>query len=143
MGRLNSYLFSSLSENIRSLQASVSELSNFAHTDLKSKIEKLDMEMQSLKDQESTTSEYVKKLESRIEIIENQNHFTLGSIRIPLEISGIVGSSVLFLTGFLVWSGRWDVIRSPYFSTGLAVLMAGVVFIKFYMVNCKKKSIAD
>lgn len=137
------YLFSSLSENIRSLQASVSELSNFAHNDLKSEIEKLDMEMQSLKDQESTTSEYVKKLESRIEIIENQNRFTLGSIRIPLEISGIVGSSVLFLTGFLVWSGRWDVIRSPYFSTGLAVLMAGAVFIKFYMVNCKKKSIAD
>ena len=137
------YLFSSLSENIRSLQASVSELSNFAHNDLKSEIEKLDMEMQSLKDQESTTSEYVKKLESRIEIIENQNRFTLGSIRIPLEISGIVGSSVLFLTGFLVWSGRWDVIRSPYFSTGLAVLMAGAVFLKFYMVNCKKKSIAD
>ena len=137
------YLFSSLSENIRSLQASVSELSNFAHTDLKSEIENLDMEMQSLKDQESTTSEYVKKLESRIEIIENQNRFTLGSIRIPLEISGIMGYSVLFLTGFLVWSGRWDIIRSPYFSTGLAVLMTGAVFIKFYMVNCKKKSIAD
>lgn len=101
------------------------------------------MEMQSLKDQESTTSEYVKKFEFRIEIIENQNRFTLGSIRIPLEISGIVGSSVFFLTGFLVWSGRWDVIRSPYFSTGLAVLMAGAVFIKFYMVNCKKKSRAD
>lgn len=137
------HLFSSLSEGFRSLQAALSELSNFAHNDLKSEIEKLDIELKSLKDREEKTNEYLKGIELRIETIENQNRLTFGSIRIPLEISGIVGSSVLFLTGFLVWSGRWDIIRSPSFPLGLAVLMAVAVFIKFYMVNRKKKLLAD
>jgi hypothetical protein len=136
-------LFSSLSENLSSLQAEVSELSNFVHNNLNSEIEKLNVELRSLKDQENTKSDYVKKLESRIEILEDQNRFTFGSIRIPLEISGIAGSSALFLTGFLVWYDRWDIIRSPYFSAGLAVLMAGAVLLKFYMVNRKRKSLVD
>jgi hypothetical protein len=135
--------FSSLSENLSSLKVEVSELSNFVHENLNSEIEKLNMELRSLKDQENTRSECVKKLESRIEIIEDQNRFTFGSIRIPLEISGIAGSSALFLTNFLVWSDRWDIIRSPYFSAGLAVLMAGAVLLKFYMVNRKRNSLVD
>jgi hypothetical protein len=137
------YLFSSLSESLRSLQAALIELSNFAHNDLKSEIGAQVVEIKKLKNQEAITDEYIKKLESHIETIENRNRLTFGSIRIPLEISGIVGSSVLFLTGFLVWAGRWDIIRSPYFPTGLAVLMAGTVFIKFYIVNCKKKSLTN
>lgn len=137
------HLFSSLSESLRSLQAALSELSNFAHNDLKSEVEKLDIEIKSLKGREEKTNEYLKGLESRIETLENQNRLTLGSIRIPLEISGIVGSSVLFLTGFLIWSGRWDIIRSPVFPIGLAILMAGAVIIKFIMVNSKRKSLAD
>ena len=137
------YLFSSISESLRSLQTAVLELSNFVHNDLKPEIEKLDMEVKNLKNQETLINENIKKLELHIETIENQNRFTFGSIRIPLEISGIVGSSVLFLTGFLVWSGRWDIIRSPYFSIVLAVLMAGAVFIKFYMINSEKKSLVE
>ncbi len=46
------HLFSSLSESLRSLQAELSELSNFAHNDLKSEIEKLDIELKILKDRE-------------------------------------------------------------------------------------------
>jgi hypothetical protein len=138
-----SFLFSSLSESLRSLQTALNELSSFAHSDLKSEIEKLDIEIESLKAREETTNEYVKKLESHIGNIENQNRLTFGSIRIPLEISGIVGSSVLLLTGFLVWYGRWDIIRSPYFSTGLAVLMAGAVLIKFCIANRKIKPLAE
>jgi chaperonin cofactor prefoldin len=136
-------LFSSLSESIRSIHTSVSELSSLVHNNLKPEMERLDMEIQNLRAQEVTESEYIKRLESRVEVLENQNKLTFGSIKIPLEISGIAGSSILFLTGFLVWSGRWDILRSPYFSTGLAMLMAGVVFMKFYMVNRKKKSLTD
>jgi len=110
IGNIN-HLFSSLSESFRTLQAALSELSNYAHNDLKSEIEKLDTEIKNLKDQKERTNEYVKRLESRIETVENQSRLTFGSIKIPLEISGIVGSSVLLLTGFLVWSGRWDIIR--------------------------------
>jgi predicted outer membrane repeat protein len=137
------HLFSSLSESLRAFQAELSELSNFAHNNLKSEIERLDIEMKGLKDKEERTNEYLKGIELRIETLENQNRLTFGSIRIPLEISGIMGSSVLFLTGFLVWSGQWDVIKSPYFSIGLAMLMAVAVLIKFYMVNRKKKLLAN
>jgi hypothetical protein len=136
-------VFSSLSESLRSIQAALSELSNFTHSNLKPEIEKLDMEFRNLKAQQDTKSAYINELESRIEVLENQNRITLGSMKIPFEISGIAGSSALFLTGFLVWSGRWDVIKSPYFSTGLAVLMAGAVFMKFYMANRRKKVLTN
>jgi len=136
-------VFSGLSESLRSLQAALSELSNFTRNNLKPEIEKLDMEFQNLKVQQDTKSEYIKELESRVEILENQNRLTLGSMKIPFEISGIAGSSALFLTGFLIWSGRWDVIKSPYFSTGIAVLMAIAVFMKFYMANRRKKVLTD
>lgn len=136
-------VFSSLSESLRSLHAALSELSNFTHNNLKPEIEKLDMEFHNLKVQQDEKSEYIKELESRVEILENQNRLTLGSMKIPFEISGIAGSSALFLTGFLVWSGRWDVIKSPYFSAGLAVLMAGAVFMKFYTANRRKKVLTD
>ncbi len=132
-------VFSSLSESLRSFQAALSELSNFTHNNLKLEIEKMDMEVQNFKVQQDTKSEYIKELESRVEFLENQNRFTLGSMKIPFEISGIAGASALFLTGFLIWSGRWDIIKSPYFSTGLAVLMAVAVFMKFYMANRRKK----
>lgn len=138
-----STLFSSLSESLRSLQAAISELSDFVHSNLAPEVEKLENEVKEIQGQESVSEEYIRKSESRIEAIENRDRFTLGSIKVPVEISGIAGSSVLFLTGFLIWSGRWDIIRSPYFSTGLAVIMAGAVLLKFYMVNRKQKSLTN
>lgn len=136
-------VFSSVSESLRSLQAAISELSNFTHNNLKPEIEKLDIELRNLKAQQDTKSAYINELESRLKVLENQNRLTLGSMKIPFEISGVAGSSALFLTGLLIWSGRWDVIRSPYFSTGLAVLMAVAVFMKFYIANRKKKVLTD
>lgn len=138
-----SALFSRLSESLHSLQAAISELSDFVHSNLEPEIDKLGNEVRDIKVQESVSEECIRKFESRIEAIENRDRFTLGSIKVPVEISGIAGSSVLFLTGFLIWSGRWDVIRSPYFSTGLAVIMAGAVLLKFYMVNRKQKSLTN
>jgi chaperonin cofactor prefoldin len=138
-----SALFSSLSESLHSLQAAISELSDFVHSTLKPEIEKLENEVKDIQGQENASEEHMSKFESRIEAIENRDRFTLGSIKVPVEISGIAGSSVLFLTGFLVWSGRWDIIRSPYFSIGLAVVMAGAVLLKFYMVNRKQKSLTN
>lgn len=138
-----SALFTGISESLRSLQAATSELSDFVHGSLNPEIEKLGNEVREIQGQESVSEEYIKKSESRIEAIENRDRFTLGSIKVPVEISGIAGSSVLFLTGFLIWSDRWDIIRSPYFSTGLAVIMAGAVLLKFYMVNRKQKSLTN
>jgi cell division protein FtsB len=138
-----STLFSSLSESLHALQAAISELSGFVHGSLDPEIEKLEGELRTMKGQESALQEYIRKLESRIDFLENRDRFTLGSIKVPVEISGIAGSSVLFLTGLLILSGRWDIIRSPYFSIGLAVIMAGAVLFKFLMVNQKQKSLMD
>ncbi|AKB79808.1 hypothetical protein MSHOH_3325 [Methanosarcina horonobensis HB-1 = JCM 15518] len=134
-----SVVFSRLSESIRSIHTAVSELSDFVHGSLSPELERLESEVRSIKTQENISEEYVSKLESRIEFLENRDRFTLGSIKVPVEVSGIVGSSVLLLTGFLIWSGRWDLIRSPYFSIGLAVTMAGAVLLKFFLVNRKQK----
>jgi len=138
-----STLFSSLSESLHTLQAAISDLSGFVHSSLEPEIGKLEGEVRDMKGQEDASQEYIRKLESRIEFLENRDRFTLGSIKVPVEISGIAGSSVLCLTGLLIWSGRWDIIRSPYFSIGLAVIMAGAVLLKFSMVNRKQKSLTD
>ena len=138
-----STLFSSISESLQALKTAICELSGFVHDNLEPEVGKLKCEIKSVQGQEDTSEEYIRKLESRIEFLENRDRFTLGSIKIPVEISGIAGSSVLFLTGILIWSGRWDIIRSPYFSIGLAVIMAGAVLLKFFMVNRKQKSLTD
>lgn len=138
-----STLFSSISESLQALKTAICELSGFVHDNLEPEVGKLKSEIKSAQGQEDASEEYIKNLESRIEFLENRGRFTLGSIKIPVEISGIAGSSVLFLTGILIWSGRWDIIRSPYFSIGLAVIMAGAVLLKFFILNRKQKSLTD
>lgn len=132
-------VFSNISESLRTLQAAISELSNFTHSNLKSEIEKLETELRNFKDQENIKNEYIKELESRIKFLENQNTLTIGSMKIPFEISGVISSLVVFLTSFFIWSGRWDIIRSSNFLIGLTVLITGVIFMKSYMVNRKRE----
>lgn len=138
-----STLFSSISESLRVLQTAISELSGFVHGNLEPEVKKLESDVKNVQGQGDSSEEYIRKLESRIEFLENRDRFTLGSIKVPVEISGIAGSSLLFLTGILILSGRWDIIRSPYFSIGFAVIMAGAVLLKFFMVNRKQKSLKD
>ncbi len=76
--------------------------------------------------------------ERRLCAIEDQNRISIGSIKIPVELSGIAGAVALILTGSLIFAGRWDIIRSPYFSLLLAVLLGGAVLLKFYLVNKKR-----
>ncbi len=135
-------LFAGFSESLRSLQEAVNGLSDFVHGELSAELEAMDREVKAACEGEEAARKHAEMLEQRLEAVENQNRFTLGSIKVPVEISGITGSSVLFLTGFLVWSGRWDIIRSPFFSLGLAVLMGAAVLLKFYMMNRKQKSMA-
>lgn len=71
----------------------------------------------------------------RLQRQENMNRITIGSIKVPVELSGIVASVALITTGYLVWANRWDIIRSAYYPAGLAVLFAAAVIIKFMMTN--------
>ena len=135
-------LFVGLSESLRSLQEAINGLSDFVHGEMSAELEAMDGEIKAAYEREEAARDNFQRLEQRLGAVESQNRFTLGSIKVPVEISGITGSSVLFLTGFLVWSGRWDIIRSPFFSMGLAVLMGTAVLLKFYMMNRKQKSMA-
>jgi chromosome segregation ATPase len=71
----------------------------------------------------------------RIKRQENLNKISIGSIKVPIELSGIIASIALIVTGYLIWADRWDIIRSTYFPLGLAVLFAGVVIVKFIITN--------
>jgi len=71
----------------------------------------------------------------RIQSQENINKISIGSIKVPVELSGIIASIALIVTGYLVWADRWDIIRSTYFPSGLALLFAVAVIVKFIITN--------
>lgn len=75
----------------------------------------------------------------RIQSQENINKISIGSIKVPVELSGIIASIALIVTGYLVWADRWDIIRSTYFPSGLALLFAVAVIVKFIITNRQPK----
>ena len=79
----------------------------------------------------------ISQLNMRLEKAENHNRINIGSVKVPVELSGIVGAAILALTGFLIMNGQWNIIRSAYFSFGIALVFAVAVLMKFYMVNSK------
>lgn len=77
----------------------------------------------------------ISQLNMRLEKAENHNRINIGSVKVPVELSGIVGAIILALTGYLIMAGRWDIIRSAYFSFSIAFVFAVAVLLKFYVVN--------
>jgi len=77
----------------------------------------------------------LKQLDLRLERTEKRDRINIGSVKVPVELSGIVGAVILILTGILIMQSRWDIIRSAYFSFGIAIVFATAVLIKFYVVN--------
>jgi chromosome segregation ATPase len=82
-----------------------------------------------------TLTKELKDTRKRLQRQENMNKISIGNIKVPVELSGIVASVVLIVTGFLVWADRWDIIRSMYYPIGLALLFASAVIAKFIMTN--------
>lgn len=120
--------------------------------DLRSAIESIDRLRSDVEELRSiiqgSIREDIDKLSGRLEIalaeqdeklmrIEDRNRITIGSIKMPVELSGIIGALLLFITGGLIFAGRWDILRSPYFSLGLGIVLALAVLFKFYLVNRK------
>jgi len=77
----------------------------------------------------------LKQLDLRLERTEKRDRINIGSVKVPVELSGIMGAIILILTGILIMESRWDIIRSAYFSFGIAIVFATAVLIKFYVVN--------
>lgn len=79
----------------------------------------------------------ISQLSMRLEKAENHNRINIGSVKVPVELSGIMGALILALTGILITGGHWDIIRSANFSFAIALIFAVAVLMKFYMVNNK------
>ncbi|KXS43771.1 MAG: hypothetical protein AWU59_944, partial [Methanolobus sp. T82-4] len=77
----------------------------------------------------------ITQLRERLEKAEKRNRINIGSMQVPMEMSGIVGALILLATGGLIMAGRWDIIRSPYFSFAIALIFAFAVLMKFYLAN--------
>ncbi|UGV40450.1 hypothetical protein J7W08_10325 [Methanococcoides orientis] len=114
-------------ESIDKLKVEVEELRSLVEGSLRVDIDKLSDKLES-----SLASQ-----DEKLMRIEDRNRITIGSIKMPVELSGIMGAALLLLTGGLIFAGRWDILRSPYFSLGLGLALAVAVLVKFYVVNRK------
>lgn len=102
---------------------------------LKGSIEKIKTEDR-LKEIE-TRFEKIAESEMRIGKLENMNKITVGSIKIPIEFSGLVAAIVLLATGFLIYADQWSIVRSSYYPISLGILFGAVVAVKYRMINGK------
>ncbi len=73
--------------------------------------------------------------ERRLIKLENANKISIGKIKVPLELSGIVASIVLIVTGLLIFLDKWDIIRSSYYPATIGIIFGAVVIVKFVMTN--------
>jgi hypothetical protein len=74
-------------------------------------------------------------MEKRLKRSEERNRITIGSVKVPMELSGVVAAALIFFTGVLIMGNRWDIIRSPYFSFTIALVLAAAALLRFYMAN--------
>lgn len=111
-------------------------------------LEKLDALDEKLKHLEKTIQEkqeneivlirtQLSMIEGRTLKLENQNKITIGKIKVPIEISGLAATIVMFATGYLIYSDHWNIIRSPYYPIAIGILFGAVVTGKFIMTNRK------
>jgi chromosome segregation ATPase len=147
--KLTSDLAAIKSDELTQLKSSVDALRQELQA-ANSRIEELGGQQSSLKEDTSasmdsintshssqieTLREELEDARQRLQRQENMNKITIGNIKVPVELSGIVASIALIATGCLVWADRWDIIRSTYYPTGLALLFAAAVITKFIMTN--------
>jgi len=86
-----------------------------------------------------TMKDQLEDMEKRLKRTEDRNRITIGSVKVPVELSGVVAAALIFFTGLLIMGNRWDIIRSPYFSFSIALVLAGAALIRFYMANKEPK----
>jgi len=75
------------------------------------------------------------EIERRLERLENLNKITIGKIKVPLELSGLIAALVLLTTGYLIFADKWNIIRSSYYPITIGLIFGAVVIVKFVMTN--------
>ena len=76
-------------------------------------------------------------IENRILKLEKHNEITIGKIKVPIEFSGLAATIVMFVTGFLIYTDHWNIVRSSYYPISIGILFGVVVAGKFLMTNRK------
>ncbi|MCZ7403234.1 MAG: hypothetical protein O8C61_13520 [Candidatus Methanoperedens sp.] len=113
--------------------------------EIKKKLQEIDRKLATL---EKTTQEthlndfgslksQLSSIENRILKLENVNKITIGKIKVPIEFSGLAAAIVMFVTGYLIYSDHWSIIRSSYYPIAIGLLFCAVVLVKFIMTNRK------
>lgn len=113
--------------------------------EMREKLQEIDRKLTTL---EKTTQEthlndfgplksQLSSIESRILKLENVNKITIGKIKVPIEFSGLAAAIVMFVTGFLIYSDHWNIIRSSYYPIAIGLLFCTVVLVKFIMTTRK------
>jgi hypothetical protein len=131
-----------LISQVATVAKSVDEIKNSGKvnvlTEIDSKVESMKAELANLVE---TDRNFKGKLaaftdaERRLERLENMNKITIGKIKVPLELSGLVAFFVLLVTGYLIFADKWNIIRSSYYPISIGVIFGTVVIAKFLMTN--------
>jgi DNA repair exonuclease SbcCD ATPase subunit len=134
MGHVNESI-SSLQDELKTAKERIDELIKQQSKIEAQSFDAVDSINSNYQSETATLRKELKDTQKRLHRQESLNKITVGTITVPVELSGIVASIALILTGFLVWADRWDIIRSVYYPTWLALLFALVVITKFIMAN--------
>ncbi len=131
-----------LSGKISILAKSMEEMRNEeksnAMGEIKSQVDSMHAGMAGLTETTRNLDHNLKMLsdtESRLERLENANKITIGKIKVPIELSGLIAAFVLLATGFLIFADKWNIIRSSYYPITIGILFGAVVIAKFLITN--------
>jgi hypothetical protein len=131
-----------LTGQVATLVKSVEEIKNSGKVNVLSEIEsKVDSTQAGLVSLAETNRDFKQKLEAfsdaerRLGRLENMNKITIGKIKVPLELSGLIAALVLIVTGFLIFADKWEIIRSSYYPISIGIIFGAVVIARFVMTN--------
>lgn len=131
-----------LINQVSTLAKSVDEIKNSEKVNIQSEIErKVEITQAGLESLDETNRNFKQKLEAfsdadrRLERLENMNKITIGKIKVPLELSGLIAALVLLVTGYLIFADKWNIIRSSYYPISIGIIFGAVVIAKFVMTN--------
>jgi hypothetical protein len=131
-----------LISQIAILYRSVDEIKNAgkanAMTEIENKVESTQAGLAGLIDANRNFEQKlaaISETEHRLERLENVNKITIGKIKVPLELSGLIAALVLLTTGYLIFADKWNIIRSSYYPITIGIIFGAAVIVKFVMTN--------
>lgn len=120
--------------------------------DLKKELARLTEQQGTLNETHTTTTQELAAMRSTISRLNETMNQTmeqktstepfvmhLGAIEIPVELTGIIGGFLAFTIALLVLFGQKEVLLSPFFLSGIGVLLIGVAMVK--MIRARSKTL--